>query len=93
MKTIKFTWDRNPEANVVAYRISINGTDSQIDANSSLEFETQFAQGEFVTAHLFAVGSLSTGLTESDPAILSFVVPTDNTKPSTPTGFGWQVVQ
>lgn len=93
MKTIKFTWNRNPEQNVTAYRINVVGViDAQVDANGPLEFVWDLTEGNLITAQLFAIGSIQSGLSSSDPAELFFVVPSDNAKPSIPTGFGWEVI-
>lgn len=89
MKQIRLFWNQNPEANVIGYSIVVNNIVGSIDRNSPLEFFQVFTEGEFVHAEIRALASNGP---ESDPATLDFQVPTDNNKPSVPTGFGWEVV-
>lgn len=93
MKQIKFTWNANPESSVVAYRVyaPVYGINNQVDANQPLESYATFPMGTNVEVYLYAIANGVNGLVESDPAYLNFTVPTDDYKPSVPTGFSWAV--
>lgn len=60
-----------------------------IDRSSPLEVFTQRNEGDTVTVSI--VANASNG-PSSDPSVIAFVVPTDNNKPSPPTGLTWEVV-